>query len=479
MLWYDYETTGTDPVRDRPAQFAAIRSDMDLHPIGDPVTFYCKPAADVLPHPEATLITGIAPQRAARDGLIETEFAGAVHEILAEAGTCSAGYNSIRFDDEVNRHLFYRNFLDPYEHAWKNGNSRWDIMDLARACHALRPDGVTWPLDDDGTPSFRLDRLAPANHLKQERAHDALSDVEATLALARLLRDHQPRLYAWHFRLRNKQAATAELTQALPQMQALLHVSGRYPAARGCLAMVAPIAEHPSRGGTFIVADLGIDAGGWIDLDPEELTERLFTPRADLPDDVERPPLKEVHANKSPFVAPVTTLRGVDTTRVALDVAACERNLELIRGSDGLRERVTRAFAARADRWPAREDPEYRLYAGFCSPSDKRRCEAVRATPPDRLGSTPFGFDDPRCGELLFRYRARNFPELLDAAERERWHAFVRDKLTRGSETTALTLQEFRDTVARLRVERPAGPAQALLDQLDAWGETVAMEFGI
>ncbi|MGH8151745.1 MAG: exodeoxyribonuclease I [Rhodanobacteraceae bacterium] len=479
MLWYDYETTGTDAVRDRPAQFAAIRTGMDLKPVGEPVTLYCAPAVDVLPHPEACLITGIAPQDATRDGLPEAEFAGAVHAVLSEPDTCSAGYNSIRFDDEVNRNLFYRNFLDPYEHAWKNRNSRWDIMDLARACHALRPDGIEWPRDDDGVPSFRLDRLAPANHLEQERAHDARSDVAATIALARLLRERQPRLYDWHFKLRSKNRVAADLTAALPRMQPLLHVTGRYPAARGCLAMVAPIAAHPDRDGTFIVADLGVGADTWIDLDPDDLTERMFTPRADLPDDIERPPLKEVHANRSPFLAPTSVLRGVDTGRIGLDPAACERNLQKIRACDGLRERVTRAFAARDGHWPVREDPECNLYSAFASPADKRRCETVRATPAGCLGSTAFGFEDSRYTKLLFRYRARNWPDTLDAVERERWRAFVRDKLIRDTETTSLTLEAYRAVIARLRMQQPAGSPQVLLDQLDAWGDSVAAEVGI
>ncbi|HJP97380.1 MAG TPA: exodeoxyribonuclease I, partial [Rhodanobacteraceae bacterium] len=159
LLWYDYETTGTDPARDRPVQFAALRTDTALQPVGEPEVLYCRPIRDVLPNPEACLITGIAPQDAERDGLIESEFAAAVHERMAEPGTCSTGYNSIRFDDEVNRNLFYRNFFDPYEHAWKNGNSRWDLMDLARACYALRPAGIEWPVRADGAPSFKLEHL--------------------------------------------------------------------------------------------------------------------------------------------------------------------------------------------------------------------------------------------------------------------------------------------------------------------------------
>jgi exodeoxyribonuclease-1 len=479
LLWYDYETTGTDPARDRPAQFAALRTDMELRPVADPVTLYCRPAPDVLPHPVACLITGIAPQDAAREGLVEAEFAGAVHELVAEPGTCSAGYNSIRFDDEVNRNLFYRNFFDPYEHAWRNGNSRWDIMDLARACYALRPEGIEWPTREDGAPSFKLEHVAAANHLEQKRAHDAQSDVEATLALARLLRERQPRLYDWAFALRDKRAASSQLASALAGAHSLLHVSGRYAPARGCLAMVVPIAEHPNRTGTFIVADLDVDPDAWAALDPADLGERMFTPRADLPEGIERPPLKEVHANKSPFLAPVETLRGAQMQRIAMDPDRCLRHLDRIRASAGLAERVRQAFAARESNWADRGDPELAIYSGFPSPADKRRCDTVRATPPSRLGGTDFGFDDQRYPELLFRYRARNWPDTLDAGEHDRWRCFVRDKLTRDSAFAGLTLEQYFATIARLRAQTPTGPGQVLLDRLQDWGETVRSDFGL
>lgn len=477
MLWYDYETTGTEAARDRPVQFAAVRTTMELQPAGDPVSLFCRPVRDVLPHPEACLITGIAPQTAERDGLAEADFAGAVHELLATPGTCSAGYNTIRFDEEFNRNLFYRNFFDPYEHAWKHGNSRWDILDLARACFALRPQGIQWPTREDGTPSFKLEHLAPANHLEQPRAHDALSDVTATIGLARLLRAAQPRLHDWYFGQRDKKRVASTLAAALPDMQPLLHVSGRYKPARGCLAMVAPLAEHPTRDGSFIVADLAVDPAAWAALDPDELAERLFTPRADLPDDLERPPLKVVHANKAPFLAPLTALKGVDTARIGLDPERCLHHHEHLRASDGLVERVRSVFADDASRWPVRGDPELAIYSGFASDADRRRFAAVRSSTPPQLATTDFGFADPRYTELLFRYRARNWPDTLGQGERERWRGFVREKLTRATETTPLTLDRYFATIARLRGEVPPGPKQALLDQLQAWGETIRDEF--
>ncbi len=214
FFWHDYETSGADSRRDRPLQFAGIRTTLELDIIGAPVMFYAKPALDAPPHPDACMITGITPQDAEREGLPEAEFAARVHEQLAVPGTCTVGYNSLRFDDEFTRQMLYRNFYDPYAREWENGNSRWDLIDLARMCHALRPEGIVWPTRDDGTPSFRLEHLASANHLNQEHAHDALSDVHALIDLARLIRVRQPRLWNWYYGLRRGQPRLSDRDRA-------------------------------------------------------------------------------------------------------------------------------------------------------------------------------------------------------------------------------------------------------------------------
>ncbi|MEP7042510.1 MAG: exodeoxyribonuclease I [Dokdonella sp.] len=467
LLWHDYETTGADPRRDRPAQFAALRTTLELEPIGEPVSIFCKPAPDVWPHPEACLITAITPQQMQRDGVIEAEFAALVNEQMAEPGTCTIGYNSLRFDDEFTRHLLYRNFHDPYEREWKDGNSRWDLIDLARMCYALRPDGIAWPRRDDGTPSFRLEHLAAANHVEQRHAHDAVSDVEALLGLARLIRVRQPRLWTFYFELRRKQRVFELLDVA--RMTPLVHVSSRYPANRGCLAIIAPLAMHPGQPNGVIAYDLDVDPTPLLELGAEDIADRVFTARADLPDDVERIPLKTIHANRSPALAPLSVLKGVDLARIALDPQRAIVNLERLRSADGLIAKLHAVFsrtAARADSI----DPELALYGGFLPDADKRLLRDVRETPPEQLGKRVFPFRDPRYPELLFRYRARNWPDSLDAGERARWDDFRRRRLETATPLTPLTREDYLATITRLRLG-PALPARQipLLDALEQW----------
>lgn len=471
FFWHDYETFGADPRRDRPVQFAGIRTTLELEIVGEPVMFFCQPPRDMPPHPEACLITGITPQQAAREGVTEAEFAARVHEQLAEPGTCGVGYNSLRFDDEFTRHLLYRNFHEPYAREWEHGNSRWDLIDLVRLCQALRPEGIAWPKREDGSPSFRLEHLAAANQLEQARAHDALSDVHALIGLARLIRTRQPRLWNWHFALRRKQRVFALLDVA--EMSPLVHVSSRYPAARQCLTVIAPLAMHPARPGEVICYDLASNPDELLALDEDDIADRVFVARADLPEGVERIALRTVRANRSPALAPLSTLQGVDLARLQLDLPACLAHRDRLLSAPGLREKAQRVFA-KAAAVPTAEDPELALYDGFLPDADKPLLARVRATPPEQLGEPSFAFRDPRYAELLLRYRARNWPHTLNLDEQARWAAFCRRRLTEPTVLTTLTLAEYASRVAELRRHPDHTGRQMLFGQLQAWGDELA-----
>jgi exodeoxyribonuclease-1 len=470
FLWHDYETFGANPMTDRPAQFAAQRTDANLDPVGEPVTWYCEPADDVLPHPMACLITGITPQEASRRGLPETEFAQHILDEMMRPGTCSAGFNSIRFDDVVTRNLFYRNLRDPYEREYRNGNSRWDLIDLARMCYALRPEGVEWPLHEPGKPSFRLEDLSAANGIAHEGAHDALADVRATIGLARRLRAAQPRLFDWALEMRDQARVAALLDPVEPQP--VLHTSARIAAARGCTTLVLPLALVPDRPKSVIVFDLAADPAPLIREPAEVIRDLVFTAAADLPEDVERLPLKVIHSNHVPMLAPLGTLKGVATERIGLDPQLClEHARQLLAALDDLRAKVSEVFAQPGAAFEDSSDPDRMLYSGgFFSPGDRHLMKKILAVPPRELAGHLWSFQDQRLPLMVFRYRARNFPDTLTQKEREAWDRDRRARLVDTTDPAYFTLSEFRQVIAELREARAGEPsAMRILDRLEAW----------
>lgn len=467
FYWYDLETFGRDPRRTRIAQFAGLRTGPNLEPIGEALVLHCRPADDLLPSPAACLITGITPQLALREGVNEAELFARVHEELAHPGTCTVGYNSLRFDDEFVRYGLYRNFYDPYEREWKNGNSRWDLLDLLRLAYALRPQGLEWPRREDGAPSFKLEHLTAANAIEHGQAHDALADVRATVSLARKVRAAQPRLWDYYYGLRDKRRA-AGLIDLVAQAP-LLHVSGRYPASRGGAALVIPIARHPRIDNRVIVYDLGQDPANLLRLPAEDLADLLYTPSADLPEGERRLALKEIHLNRCPVLVSFDHVRSEELARLGIDTEACLANAEAIRRADGLAEKVRRVFAA--PERAAAEDVDAALYDGFLPDADKRLLTQVRTTAPDRLAAARFEFADPRYPELLFRYRARNWPQTLNADERTRWDEYRRQRLTEERGWSEYTFAAYRAEIAALRAQRSGdGASQTLLDALETWG---------
>ena len=314
ILWHDYETWGVSPKYDKPSQFAGIRTDLDLNIISEPEVFYCQPPQDYLPQPEACLVTGITPQKAQREGLTEAEFASRIHAMFSQPNTCVAGYNNIRFDDEVTRYMLYRNFYDPYAREWQHGNSRWDIIDMVRACYALRPDGINWPTNDEGRVSFRLELLTQANGISHEAAHDAMSDVYATIAMAKLIKEKQPKLYDFIFNLKNKRQV-AELIDVY-NMTPVVHTSSRISSEHGCTSWFAPVSYHPTNKNAVIAVDLAQDPEPLLSLSSEEIKARLYTKRQDLAEGELPIPVKLIHTNKCPIVAPAKTLLPENAARL-------------------------------------------------------------------------------------------------------------------------------------------------------------------
>ncbi len=471
FLFYDLETFGTDPRRSRIAQFAAIRTDADLKQIDEPWDFLVRPADDLLPSPIATLITGIAPQRALREGVTEADAFARIFEAMSAPETCSLGYNSLRFDDEFVRHGLFRQFYDPYEREWRGGNSRWDLLDVMRLAHALRPEGIVWPRREDGAPSFKLEHLAEANGVREGDAHEALSDVRALIGMARKLKHAQPKLWDYTLKLRDKKFAARMLDTVA--MTPVLHVSQRFPASRLCAAAVAPLIRHPKIDNRIVVFDLHESPELLLSLEADEIADRLYTPAADLPPGEARIPLKEVHLNRSPMLIEWAHLRDADFERLRIDPTLAESRVEELRAAGpALAEKIRRIYAGRAEFAPS--DADGSLYDGFLQEGDKRKFGEVRSTPPTVLGQRDFAFKDPRLPELLFRYRARNWPDTLSMAEAERWRDYRRSRLCEDRGLSEFTFESHRAEIAVLRAAHADdGHAQALLDQLQAWAQTL------
>ena len=438
LYWYDLETTGIDSILDRPLQFAGVRTDLDLNEIKPPQNFLGRPGTDVLPQPEALLVTGISLVEIQEKGVIERAFTEKVLEQFNQPESCVVGFNSLRFDDEFTRQMLYRNFHDPYAREWRNGNSRWDVIDLFRAAYALRPEGFNWPKKDNGSPSFKLEDMARANGLAHIDAHDALADVRATIEITRRLRAAQPKLYDFMFRLRGKKAV---LQQLYPLgKNPIVHISSMYPASRGCTALVMPICQHPGNNNGIICFDLSQAPEALISASAAELARLVFTPNDQLEENEQRIALKTIHINRCPFVAPLATLNDERAGRLGIDRSESESRAIQLMGVAGLVEKIQEVYGGH--HYADSEDPDFQLYqGGFFSDADRNTMSELLAVPPEQLGSFEGRFQDDRLDEMLFRFRGRNHPELFNEAELIQWRAFCAEKWSGGQAIDELELR--------------------------------------
>jgi exodeoxyribonuclease-1 len=466
FYWHDYETSGKDPDQDRPWQFAGVRTNVALEVIEDPLMLFARPSPDRLPHPAAIRVTGITPQEAEEKGLPEAEFIQRIHQELSRPKTCAVGYNSIRFDDKVTRFTLWRNFHEPYGREWQNGNSRWDLLDVARAMFALRPEGIIWPRRADGLPSFRLEDLTAGNDIDHGAAHDALSDVMATIEVARLFKRQQPELFGTLFAQRSKRVVSQLID--LQALTPLVHVSGMFGAARNNLALVVPVAWHPDNNSEVICVDLSLPPH-FLEDDADKVREYLFTPQAALPDGIQRPPLKTIRLNRAPVLLPTQWVAGAVAERLGLDGEGHRAHLAILRknrasGPQAFVEWFQKLWRDRA--YPERTDPDRMLYDGFVGDADRALCNEIINATPAQLAQHTFPFADSRLQQLFFRYRARNYPNSLSTAERAQWREHCQMQWREGT----FTQKDFEQalTVERANPDMTAA-TRAALSRLEEW----------
>jgi exodeoxyribonuclease I len=473
LLWYDLETFGTHPQWDRVAQFAAIRTDNTFEAMGTEENFYCRLAPDYVPHPEACLVSRLTPQLVNERGVSEREFAGRIHDLMSEPGTCTAGFNNLRFDDEFVRALFYRNFFDPYKREYENANSRWDIMDLARMARDLRPEGIEWPAGEDGRPIFKLEYLTAANGIDHENAHDALADVRATISFAKLIFEKQEKLFRYYFKLRKKDEVRSLLN--LQDPKPVVHTSAMFTSVTGCTTLVYPVSTHPVNPNVIIAYDLRQDPSDWVDVDVEEIRRRIFTRREELEPET-RIPLKGVHLNRSPAVAPLNTLPADRAEALGVDINACLHHAEILKDRNDLIQKIRAAYTETD--WREPKDPELQIYTGDFFPDEDREVfSEIRESTPEALLQGRFQMHDPRGPELLWRYIGRNYPDYLSDEDRARWKSFCASRLLTPEPKGALDISTYmRDVTNRLsRVDTPAADKR-ILKELQDYGHYLERE---
>ena len=387
-------------------QFAGQRTDENLEIVGEPVNILVKMSEDALPSPGAIAVTGITPQQTLMDGLKEADFCKYVIEEVFVPDTIALGYNTVRFDDEFMRAILWRNFYDPYEWEWKDGRSRWDLLDVVRMTRALRPDGIKWPFDEDNKPTNRLELLTKLNGLEHMHAHDALSDVYATIAVAKMIRKKQPEIF--NFLLKNRDKKEVQKYVNLDNKRPFVYTSGRYESKFNKTTVVFPLTT--GRHGNILVYDLRYNLG---ELDPE----KIF------------PVVKEICLNKCPAIAPLGVLEKADGwAKIDLSPETVEKNLQTLLKYPEFAEKMRSEYEMDRE-FPAAEEPEAAIYDGFLDEVDRIKVAAIRNASVNQLADFHPDFQDDRLDELLLHYKGRNFPETLSENEMQKWEEYRRSRI--------------------------------------------------
>jgi exodeoxyribonuclease I len=472
FFFYDLETSGFSPREARIMQFAGQRTDLDLKPIGEPVNLLVKITDDILPDVDATLITGITPQMTLADGLTEVAFLRVFENEVATPGTVFMGFNSVRFDDEFMRCIHYRNFYDPYEWQWQDGRSKWDLLDVVRMTRALRPAGIEWPFDIHGKPTNRLELLTGLNKLSHEQAHDALSDVNATIEVARLIQNKQSKLFEYLFSMRDKKKVAELVNKNVP----FVYTSGKYAAEFDKTTVAVKVCDHPKNGGA-LVYDLRHDPAAWIDQTAEQLAEAW---RWKKDSDDPRLPIKTMMFNRCPAIAPMGVLDNESRQRLSIDLSQVQKHFTMLQGAKDLPDKLAKAIeildkGRQVSLVSTDKDVDSCIYDGFFGGPDKQAMRVVRAAEPAELSNLDLKFEDSRLDALLPLYKARNFPKALTAEERAEWEGFRNRKLFAGGQQSKIAkyFARLQDVTAKGGL---TGHQEYLLEELKLYAESIMPE---
>ena len=467
--FYDTETSGLNPKWQRIMQFAGIRTNENLEEIGEPHNWLIKLTSEVLPDPEAIMITGITPQDTLQDGFSEPEFAAKLMREVFTPGTVALGYNSVRFDDEFIRYTLYRNFYDAYEREWSDDRGRWDIVDLVRMTRALRPEGIEWAFSEDGRPTNRLEKLSVANSIAHEDAHDALSDVRATIGLLKIIKQKQPKLFDHLVSLRAKKSVKKFLDEN--DGKPIVHSSSKFSSDFLGTSVVVTVAPHPTNPNAVLAFDLRHSPEKFADHTPEQLAEAAFTPYRKLAEAGKaRLPVKAIHLNKSPALAPIGVLDEASQERIGLSLKQVKTHLKELNAIEGLGDKLAQAW--QTAEYDSELDVDAKLYDSFLNNSDRKLMEQVRNRNADDLADYHPEFKDDRLSELLLRYKAKHFPSSLAEDEKQLWDQYRSQRL--GGSLTLIGLNAYMTKLSKVASETKDKKKLFLLEELKLYAESIA-----
>lgn len=437
MVFYDTETTGTKLHFDQILQFAAILTDNDLNEI-DHFEIRSRLLPNVVPNPLAMSVTGISVDQL-HDPTLPSyyEMVRRIrNKLLDWQALLYIGHNSIRFDEVLLRSAFYKNLLPPYL-TNSNGSSRIDTLTMLQWAHKYEPAAIEVPTGPDGELIFKLDQLAPANGFIHAHAHEAMSDVEATIYLTRLLRDHAPDTWSRAMRFSSK-ANVIEFCDSEQVFGLTEYYFGHYYSF-----LMHQIGRNPHNGNEIIAFDLYYDPADFERLSDEVLSQRLSaSPK----------PLRRVRANALPGL--IDAAEAHPHTRISdLPLETLEDRAEALEENAALKDRLMLTYMQTRPEYQDSVHVEENLYSGFATPQDNERMAAFHSRDWTARVTLVLRFDDPRfreLGEQLIYFEA---PDALTDDRQRYWRQRTAERLLGTDEpcealTLSGALQEANDLVA-------------------------------
>jgi exodeoxyribonuclease-1 len=456
LIWYDIETTGTSSRFDQIMQFACIRTDDDLNIIDEPFEIRSRLRPHIVASPGALHVTGqsiedlLDPERPSH-----YEMVCAIREHLS--GRCPSifiGYNSLRFDEEFLRHAFYQCLHPPYL-TNTSGSGRADALLLMRAVARFHPGLLAIPENDEGKPTLKLDRLAPANGFTDFDAHDALADVHAMIAMCRIVREKAPE--TWERFILFARPEPVERFVADHDPLVLFEPYGVF----GVANVVSPLGKGQGR--LRYALDLLCDLDELAGLDEEQLAKRVArSPK----------PVRRFRTNAAPLLwrladCPPEVLRDIP----ALELGA---RAERVRQDEGFLLRLLAAAQAAEKVYEPSQHVEEGLYDGFWSRSDERVMDTFHKVPWERRVGLCGEFEDRRLRTLARRLIYFERPDLLTDSERRQFSDAIRRRTCSGGDVPWLTVQGALKELEELR----AGVGGDALASLSRYADRLNLELG-